>query len=92
MVNATPVGLYPDTATRPEVDLSSLRPGMTVAGVVPNPPRTAFPGDAAGRGCVTLDGLAMLVSQGVIGMRHRTGIDPDPAVMREVLEKLSGPG
>ena len=92
VVNATPVGLYPDTAVRPDVDPGSLRPGMTVADVVPNPPRTAFLSDAAGRGCVTLDGLAMLVNQGVIGMRHWTGIDPDPAVMRDVLEKLFSPG
>jgi shikimate dehydrogenase len=34
----------------------------------------------------------MLVNQGVIGMRHWTGIDPDPAVMRDVLEKLFSPG
>jgi shikimate dehydrogenase len=92
VVNATPVGLYPDTAARPDVDPGTLRPGMTVADVVPNPPRTAFLSDAAGRGCVTLDGLAMLVNQGVIGMRHWTGIDPDPAVMRDVLERLFSPG
>ena len=92
VVNATPVGLFPDIAARPEVDTGSLRPGMTVADVVPNPPRTAFLRDAADRGCVTLDGLGMLVNQGVLGMRHWTGIDPDPAVMRGVLEKLFGAG
>lgn len=91
VVNATPVGLFPDTGARPAVDVGSLRPRMTVADVIPNPPRTAFLRDAASRGCVTLDGLVMLVNQGVIGMRHWTGIDPDPAVMRGTLEKLFGP-
>lgn len=92
VVNATPVGLFPDVAARPEVDPGSLRQGMTVADVVPNPPRTAFLREAASRGCVTLDGLGMLVNQGIIGMRLWTGIDPDPAVMRGVLEKLFGAG
>jgi shikimate dehydrogenase len=32
----------------------------------------------------------MLVNQGVIGIRHWTGIDPDPAVMRRELEQLFG--
>jgi shikimate dehydrogenase len=30
----------------------------------------------------------MLVNQGVISIRHWTGIDPDPAVMRRKLEEL----
>jgi shikimate dehydrogenase len=32
----------------------------------------------------------MLVNQGVIGIRHWTGIDPDPNVMRRTLEELFG--
>jgi shikimate dehydrogenase len=64
VVNATPVGLYPDAAARPEVDSGSLRPGLTVADVVSNPPQTAFLRDAAGQGCVTLDGLACWAGQG----------------------------
>jgi shikimate dehydrogenase len=37
-----------------------------------------------------LDGLGMLVNQGAIGIRHWTGVEPDPAVMRGTLEKLFG--
>ena len=46
--------------------------------------------DAEARGCTVLDGLGMLVNQGVIGIRHWTGIDPDPDVMRRKLEELFG--
>jgi shikimate dehydrogenase len=35
---------------------------------------------------VTLDGLGMLVNQAVIGIRHWTGVAPEPAVMRRALE------
>jgi shikimate 5-dehydrogenase len=30
----------------------------------------------------------MLVGQGVISVRHWTGVDPDPGVMRRTLEAL----
>ena len=88
VVNATSVGLFPDTAARLDVDPDSLRPEMVVADVIPNPPRTALLADAQERGCTVLDGLGMLVNQGAIGIKHWTGIDPDPTVMRNTLETL----
>jgi shikimate dehydrogenase len=86
VVNATSIGLFPDVDARVPVDVDSLRPGMVVADVIGNPPRTRLIRDAEARGCTVLDGLGMLVNQGVIGIRHWTGIDPDPAVMRRALE------
>ena len=86
LVNATSIGLFPDVDARLPLDPGSLRPGMVVADVIPNPPRTRLIRDAEARGCTVLDGLGMLVNQGVIGIRHWTGLDPDPAVMRRALE------
>ena len=34
-----------------------------------------------------MDGLAMLVNQGVIGIKYWTGVDADVTVMRKALEK-----
>jgi shikimate dehydrogenase len=90
VVNATSIGLFPAVDERPDLDLSSLRPGMVVADVIPNPPRTRLIQDAGARGCATLDGLGMLVNQAVIGVRHWTGIDANPAVMRRTLVGLFG--
>jgi shikimate dehydrogenase len=90
VVNATSVGLYPDVDARLDVDTDSLRAGMVVADVIPNPPRTALIADADMRGCTVLDGLGMLVNQGVISIRHWTGVDADPAVMRSKVEELFG--
>jgi shikimate dehydrogenase len=90
VVNATSIGLSPDVDARLDLDLDSLRPGVVVADVIPNPPSTALLREAAARGCRTLDGLGMLVNQGVIGIRHWTGIDADPAVMRRTLAELFG--
>jgi shikimate dehydrogenase len=44
--------------------------------------------DAAERGCRVIDGLGMLVAQGVIGVKYWTGIEPNPSVMRQALEKI----
>jgi shikimate dehydrogenase len=90
VVNATSIGLYPDVDARLDLDAGSLQPHMVVADVIPNPPRTALIADAEARGAMVLDGLGMLVNQGVISIRHWTGIDADPAVMRRKVEELFG--
>ena len=63
---------------------------MVVADVIPNPPRTLLIQEGEARGCSVLDGLGMLVNQGTINLRHWTGIDADPAVMRSKVEDLFG--
>lgn len=71
------------------LDANSLRPGVVVADVIPNPPRTALLRDAQARGCVVLDGLGMLVNQAVIAIAHWTGRQANPVVMRAALEALN---
>lgn len=88
VVNATSIGLYPHVDARLDIDPDTLRPGMIVADVIPNPPRTRLIQDAEARGCTVLDGLGMLVNQGVISIRHWMGIDADPTVMRGKLEEI----
>jgi shikimate dehydrogenase len=92
VVNATSIGLFPDVEGRLDIEIDSLRRGMIVADVIPNPPRTLLIREAEARGCTTLDGLGMLVSQGVISIKHWTGVDVEPAVMRGKLEELFGGG
>lgn len=89
VINGTSIGLY-EPETRLELDLNSLQPGMVVADVVFNPVRTRFLEEAAARGCRTIDGLGMLVNQGIVGLQYWTGINPDAAVMRAALEKAMG--
>jgi shikimate dehydrogenase len=90
IVNATSIGLFPHVEGRLDLDLDSLRPGLVVADVIPNPPRTQLIRDAEARGCIVLDGLGMLVNQGAVSIRHWTGIDPETEVMRRKLEKIFG--
>ena len=87
-VNATSIGLYPDVEGRLDVDLSAARPEAVIADVIPNPPRTLFIREAEAQGLRTLDGLGMLVNQGVVSIRHWFDVDVEAAVMRRTLEEL----
>jgi len=89
VINATSIGLYAAEA-RLALSLDSLQPNMVVADVVFSPPQTRLLRDAAARGCRTLDGLGMLVNQGVIGVQYWTGVNPDAAAMRRALEEAMG--
>ena len=88
VINATSIGLYPDVDARVPLDLNTLKPHMIVADVIPNPPATRLICDAQARGCRVIDGLGMLVNQGVIGIVFWTGITPDPQIMRQALENV----
>jgi len=89
VINATSVGLY-DPDARLNLDTATLRPGMVVADVIGNPSRTRLIREAEARGCRALDGLGMLVNQGIVAVQYWTGIEPDAAVMRRALERALG--
>ena len=90
VINSTSIGLFPDIDAQLNIDFDTLRSGIVVADVIPNPPKTHLLREAKARGCVTIDGLGMLVNQGVIGIKYWTGIDADSSVMRKALEEVFG--
>ena len=87
LVNATSIGLYPDVDAMPPVDLSGAPAHMLVCDAVFNPPETRLLAAARERGLPTLDGLSMLVYQGVIGFELWTGLTPSEAVMKAALRE-----
>lgn len=89
-VNATSIGLYPDVGGQLDVDIESFRPDLVVADGIHNPPRTLFVREAAAHGCTVLDGMGMLVNQGVIAVKYWTGVDVDADVMRKAVEDALG--
>lgn len=89
VINGTSIGLYAPEA-RLALDVGSIKPGMVAADVVFSPVRTRFLQEMSGRGCRALDGLGMLVNQGIVGVKYWTGIDPDASVMRKALESAMG--
>ncbi len=90
LVNATSIGLFPDIDAMPDVDLSRSRPDMLVADAVFNPPETRLLAAAKARDLPTLDGLSMLVYQGVIAFEMWTGVSPDEDAMKSALRSALG--
>lgn len=88
LVNATSIGLFPDVNARIPLDMETVSRETIVADVIPNPPTTHLVREARAKGCRVIDGLGMLVGQGVIGIEYWTGRTPDAGVMREALEKV----
>lgn len=87
LVNATSIGLYPDIDAMPPVDFATAPPDALVCDVVFNPPETPFLSAARRRGLATLDGLSMLVNQGVIGFELWTGCKAPEDVMKSALRR-----
>jgi shikimate dehydrogenase len=85
LVNATSVGLYPDVEVMPQIDLTNASRDMLVTDAVPNPPETRLLREARQRGFPVLDGLSMLVYQGVIGFRMWTGQNAPVDTMKKAL-------
>ena len=90
LVNATSIGLFPDVDARIPLDMDSISKEVIVADVIPNPPATRLVREAREKGCRVIDGLGMLVAQGVIGIEYWTGRTPDAGVMRRGLEAVFG--
>ena len=90
LVNATSIGLYPDVDAMPPVDLRDAQSGLLVCDAVFNPPETRLLAAARERGLPVLDGLSMLVYQGVIGYQLWTGQDPPEDIMKKALRQALG--
>jgi 3-dehydroquinate dehydratase/shikimate dehydrogenase len=85
LVNATPVGTWPDAEACP-VDASLLHGGL-VYDLVYNPARTALLSAAAGNGCATIGGLEMLAAQAARQFAWWTGETASLDVMRAAAER-----
>ncbi|NIE81157.1 shikimate dehydrogenase [Asaia sp. As-1742] len=89
LINATSIGLG-DAEAIPAVKVSSLGHASIVADVIPNPPMTKLLREAKAQGCQTLDGLGMLVNQGIIGAELVLDAKLSPDIMEKTLATLFG--
>lgn len=84
LVNTTSVGMVPDTGKTP-VTKELLTDFRVVMDIVYAPLQTRLLKEAAGAGCKTVDGLAMLLYQGAAQFKLWTGKEAPLNVMRDVL-------
>ncbi len=90
LINATSIGLYPNTTQKPDIDFVGITDKMVVCDVIPNPPNTPFLLEAKKRGAKTLDGMGMLVYQGAIAFKMWTGREAPVDKMEKALRKEFG--
>ncbi len=83
IVNATPVGMYPDTGKAP-VNISQFKNCEAVVDMIYNPSRTKIIADAQKMGIKTANGLSMLVSQA----KQACEIFTDTPVCDKKIEKI----
>ena len=87
LVNATPVGMYPNTGLSP-VDLSLFPRLEGVLDMIYNPARTKLLLDAEERGLITENGLWMLVAQAKEASEWFTGSPIDDALIGTIHQSL----
>lgn len=90
-INATSIGLHPNGDAMPDVDLTTASQSMLVTDVVFNPMETRLLQMAKALGLPTLDGLSMLVHQGVFAFELWTGEQAPIAVMKQALYDALNP-
>jgi shikimate dehydrogenase len=87
LVNATPVGTFPDVGETPIAE--SCLGGRLVYDLVYNPAETRLMREAAAAGCETIGGLDMLVAQAQLQFAAWTGRRPPAGLMRQAaLQRL----
>jgi len=69
IINATPVGMFPDTDRSP-VPKSCLKKGMIVFDTIYNPAETRLLKDARSKGCIAVNGLRMFLAQALKQMEY----------------------
>ena len=86
LINATPIGLYPNVDEMPNVDMNTVLPAMFVQDVIPNPAVTPFLRAAEARGAKWNTGTGMLINQAAINIEMWTGMKPNKDVMLKALQ------
>jgi shikimate dehydrogenase len=87
MVNATPIGMWPQVDGSIWPDRVSIPAHLTVFDLVYNPSETHLLRQARQSGARAIGGLGMLVEQGVVGFRMWTGEVAPVEVMRAACEQ-----
>ena len=87
LINTTSIGMFPNVDQTP-VPKNILKEGMIVFDAVYNPIETRLLRDAKGKGCHTINGLSMFISQAAEQFRFWTNTDPPVELMSNVVKEM----
>jgi len=89
IVNATPIGLTPNTHQSPLPENTSLSKHTKIYDLVYNPRETKLVKDARAKGLSATTGLGMLIEQAALSFEIWTGRDPSREIMRSSIAQAS---
>ncbi|WP_413538662.1 shikimate dehydrogenase [Enterococcus malodoratus] len=87
LVNATSVGMSPNTGMTPITNFEVIRPELTVVDVIYTPRETLFLKEAAKRGATTANGLGMQLYQAAENFKLWTGKEMPLDEVRDLLNR-----
>jgi shikimate dehydrogenase len=87
IINATSLGMYPRDGETP-VPKRLLKKGMTIMDIVYEPLETRFLREAKEKGCMTINGLEMLVHQGAAQFEIWTGTRPEVGQIKKDIRRI----
>jgi shikimate dehydrogenase len=82
LIQTTPVGMSGEDYV---LDLKGINPAAWVVDLIYHPVETSFLADAARQGCQTMNGLDMLLYQGVLAWKFWLNLEAPVAAMRRAL-------
>jgi shikimate dehydrogenase len=87
LVNASGVGMYPHLENTP-VDKKFLFKDLLVYDITYNPLKTRLLLDAEEVGCKTMNGIGMVINQGIKGFALMTGMPEPTEIMKAAMDKI----
>jgi shikimate dehydrogenase len=89
IIQATPLGMYPNEDACLDFPYEYLQPGQVICDLVYNPPATQFMKNASlTEGVKVTGGVGMLLYQGALAFEHWTGLQAPVEIMRKSLQEF----
>ncbi|GAV24381.1 shikimate dehydrogenase [Carboxydothermus islandicus] len=85
VVNTLPLGMHPYENQMPAVDFTGVTSDFVAYDLIYNPAETKFLKASKEKGARTINGLSMLLWQGVLAFEKWTGVSPPVEVMKKAI-------
>ncbi|RBW70476.1 shikimate dehydrogenase [Bacillus taeanensis] len=89
VINTTSVGMSPNVDDIP-LSLHNLREGTILSDLIYNPLKTKWLTIGEEKGAIIDNGVSMFVGQGALSFKKWTGVEPNQARMKKIVEETLG--
>ena len=89
LINTTSLGMYPNPEANPLTNTENLNSKTAVVDIIYNPAKTKLLQAAEEKGCVTVNGLGMLIYQAFFAFELWTGIMPSDELALQLEKELA---